>query len=47
MSRKETPIDYSPIESGHSFLNKETLYNNDITTFTRIYRFSWRLDKAL
>lgn len=31
MSRKGTPIDYSPIESGHSFLKKETLYNNDIT----------------
>lgn len=31
MSREETPIDYSPIESGHSFLKKDTLYNNDIT----------------
>ncbi len=31
MSRKGTPIDYSLIESGHSFLKKKTLYNNDIT----------------
>ena len=31
MSRKGTPIDDSPIESFHSLLKKETLYNNDIT----------------
>ena len=32
MSRKGTPIDDSPIESWHSLLKKETLYNNDITS---------------
>ena len=32
MSRKETPIDDSPIESWHSLLKKETLYNNNITS---------------
>ena len=32
MSRKGTPIDDSPIESGHALLKKETLYNNDITS---------------
>lgn len=31
MSRKGTPIDDSPMESFHSILKKETLYNNDIT----------------
>ena len=31
MARKGTPIDDSPIESWHSLLKKETLYNNDIT----------------
>ena len=31
MSRKGTPIDDSPIESFHSILKKETLYNNNIT----------------
>ena len=31
MSRKGTPIDDSPMESFHSLLKKETLYNNDIT----------------
>ena len=31
MSRKGTPIDDSPIESFHSILKKETLYNNYIT----------------
>ncbi len=30
MSRKGTPIDDSPMESFHSILKKETLYNNDI-----------------
>ena len=30
MSRKETPIDDSPMESFHGILKKETLYNNDI-----------------
>ena len=32
MSRKGTPIDDSPMESWHSLLKKETLYNNDITS---------------
>ena len=32
MSRKGTPIDDSPIESWHSLLKKETLFNNDITS---------------
>ena len=32
MSRKGTPIDDSPIESFHSILKKETLYNNYITS---------------
>lgn len=32
MSRKGTPLDNSPIESFHSILKKETLYNNDITS---------------
>lgn len=32
MSRKETPIDDAPIESWHSLLKKETLYNNNITS---------------
>lgn len=32
MSRKGTPIDDSPIESFHSILKKETLYNNNITS---------------
>ena len=32
MSRKGTPIDDSPIESWHSILKKETLYNNNITS---------------
>ena len=32
MSRKGTPIDDSPMESFHSILKKETLYNNDITS---------------
>ena len=32
MSRKSTPIDDSPIESWHSLLKKETLYNNHITS---------------
>lgn len=32
MSRKGTPIDDSPIESWHSLLKKETLYNNHITS---------------
>jgi len=30
MSRKGTPIDNSPIESFHSILKKETLYNNEL-----------------
>ncbi len=32
MSIKGTPIDDSPIESWHSLLKKETLYNNNITS---------------
>ena len=32
MARKDTPIDDSPIESWHSLLKKETLYNNNITS---------------
>ena len=32
MSRKGTPIDDSPMESFHSILKKETLYNNRITS---------------
>ena len=32
MSRKGMPIDDSPIESWHSLLKKETLYNNNITS---------------
>lgn len=31
MSRKGTPLDDSPMESYHSILKKETLYNNYIT----------------
>ena len=32
MSRKGMPIDDSPIESWHSILKKETLYNNNVTS---------------
>lgn len=32
MARKGTPIDDFPIESWHSLLKKETLYNNNITS---------------
>lgn len=32
MARKGTPIDDSPIESWHSLLKKEPLYNNNITS---------------
>ena len=32
MSKKGTPIDDSPMESFHSILKKETLYNNNITS---------------
>ena len=32
MSRKGTPIDDSPIESWHALLQKDTLYNNNITS---------------
>ena len=32
MARKGTPIDDSPIESWHSLLKKETLYNHNITS---------------
>lgn len=34
MSRKGTPIDDSPMESFHSILKKETLYNSYITDLT-------------
>ena len=37
MSRKGTPIDDSPIESWHSLLKKETLYNNNITSYKNIF----------
>ena len=40
MSMKGTPIYYSPIESGHSFLKKETLYNNDIAPLQEYIGFS-------
>jgi len=32
IARKGNPIDDSPIESWHSLLKKETLYNNNITS---------------
>ncbi len=32
MSRKGTPLDDAPMESFHSILKKETLYNNDISS---------------
>ena len=32
MGRKGTPLDDAPIESWHSLLKKETLYNNNITS---------------
>ena len=32
MARKGTPLDDAPIESWHSLLKKETLYNNNITS---------------
>jgi len=32
MSRKGNPVDNSPIESFHSILKKETIYNNDVTS---------------
>ena len=35
MARKGTPIDDSPIESWHSLLKKETLYNNNITSLEK------------
>ena len=35
MSRKGTPIDDSPMESWHSLLKKETLYNNNITSLQK------------
>jgi transposase InsO family protein len=34
MSRKGTPLDNAVIESFHSLLKKETLYNNDIKSLT-------------
>ena len=37
MSRKDTPIDDSPMESFHGILKKETLYNNSITREKRTY----------
>ena len=39
MSRKGTPIDDSPIESWHSLLKKETLYNNNITSLQEYIQF--------
>ena len=38
MSRKGTPIDDSPMESFHSILKKETLYNNNITSLQEYQR---------
>ena len=38
MSRKGTPIDDSPIESWHSLLKKETLYNNNITSLQEYFQ---------
>lgn len=38
MARKGTPIDDSPIESWHSLLKKETLYNNNITSLEEYIR---------
>ena len=32
MSRKGTPLDDAPMESFHSILKKETLYNNNISS---------------
>ena len=47
MSRKGNPIDDSPIESWHSLLKKETLYNNTYHIFGKLYRVSWRMDRIL
>ena len=47
MSRKGTPVDDSPIESWHALLKKETLYNNNIYIFTRIYSTCRRMDIIL
>ena len=44
MSRKGTPIDDSPIESWHSLLKKETLYNNNITSLQEYIQFITQLD---
>ena len=43
MSRKGTPIDDSPMESWHSILKKETLYNNNITSLEEYIKLveSW------
>ena len=38
MSRKGTPLDNAVIESFHSLLKKETLYNNDIKSLTEYIR---------
>jgi len=35
MSKKGTPVDNSPIESWHSLLKKEVLYNNNITSLSQ------------
>jgi len=39
-SRKGNPLDNAVIESFHSILKKETLYNHDITTLEDIYNSS-------
>lgn len=39
MSRKGTPLDNAVIESFHSLLKKETLYNNDIKSLTEYIAF--------
>ena len=35
MSAKGSPVDNSPIESWHSLLKKEVLYNNNITSLSQ------------
>ena len=39
MARKGTLIDDSPIESWHSLLKKETLYNNNISYLQEYIQF--------
>ena len=37
IARKGTPMDDSPIESWHTLLKKETLYNNNTTSYKSIF----------